>query len=56
MTNEISTGDELELNVEQNILKNLTSGTEYNLKPLGEVLPIINSGGLFNYARSSGMI
>jgi len=56
LKNEISTGDELELNVENNLLKNFSTGKEYNLKPLGEVLPIINAGGLFNYARTSGMI
>lgn len=53
---EVTTGDELEINVEENTVKNLTTGKEYNLNPLGEVLPIINAGGLFNYARSSGMI
>ncbi|MEO7934133.1 MAG: 3-isopropylmalate dehydratase [Chthoniobacterales bacterium] len=26
------------------------------LKPLGEVRPVIDAGGLFNYARASGMI
>jgi 3-isopropylmalate/(R)-2-methylmalate dehydratase small subunit len=56
LKNEISTGDELELNVDENLLKNLSTGKEYKLNPLGEVLPIINSGGLFNYARGSGMI
>lgn len=53
---EISTGDELEINVEENSLKNLSTDKEYKLNPLGEVLPIINAGGLFNYARNSGMI
>jgi len=56
LKNEISTGDELEINVEENILKNLSTDREYKLNPLGEVLPIINAGGLFNYARNSGMI
>lgn len=27
-----------------------------HLKPLGEVRPVIDAGGLFNYARTSGMI
>ena len=31
-------------------------GKTYQLKPLGEVRPVIDAGGLFNYARQSGMI
>jgi len=26
------------------------------IKPLGEVRPVIDAGGLFNFARQSGMI
>ena len=32
------------------------NGTTYSLKSLGEVRPVIDAGGLFNYARQSGMI
>jgi 3-isopropylmalate/(R)-2-methylmalate dehydratase small subunit len=32
------------------------NGTTYPLKPLGEVRPVIDAGGLFSYARQSGMI
>jgi 3-isopropylmalate/(R)-2-methylmalate dehydratase small subunit len=32
------------------------NGTTYSLKPLGEVRPVIDAGGIFNYARKSGMI
>jgi 3-isopropylmalate/(R)-2-methylmalate dehydratase small subunit len=28
----------------------------YPFKPLGEVRPVVDAGGLFNYARSTGMI
>ena len=28
----------------------------HSLKPLGEVRPVIDAGGIFNYARQSGMI
>ena len=31
-------------------------GVTYSLKPLGEVRPVIDAGGIFNYARKSGMI
>jgi 3-isopropylmalate/(R)-2-methylmalate dehydratase small subunit len=26
------------------------------MKPMGDVRPVIEAGGLFNYARQSGMI
>jgi 3-isopropylmalate/(R)-2-methylmalate dehydratase small subunit len=32
------------------------NGQTYQLKPLGEVRPVIDAGGLFNYARQTGMI
>ncbi|MCH7827043.1 MAG: 3-isopropylmalate dehydratase, partial [Bacteroidetes bacterium] len=53
---EISTNDNLEINLETNVLKNLTTGKQYKLEPLGNVLPIVEAGGLFEYARKTGMI
>ena len=32
------------------------TGKVYSFKPLGDVRPVVDAGGLFNYARSSGMI
>ena len=32
------------------------NGVTYSLKPLGEVRPVIEAGGIFNFARQSGMI
>ena len=31
-------------------------GTTYALKPLGEVRPVVDAGGIFAYARQTGMI
>jgi 3-isopropylmalate/(R)-2-methylmalate dehydratase small subunit len=28
----------------------------FTLKPMGDVRPVIDAGGIFNYARQSGMI
>ncbi len=56
LNDKIKTDDELELDLENNQLKNITREEVYNLKPLGEVLPIVEAGGVFNYARKSGMI
>jgi 3-isopropylmalate/(R)-2-methylmalate dehydratase small subunit len=32
------------------------TGKTYSFKPLGDVRPVVDAGGLFNYARQSGMI
>jgi 3-isopropylmalate/(R)-2-methylmalate dehydratase small subunit len=32
------------------------SGAVYKFKPLGEVRPVVDAGGLFNFARQTGMI
>jgi 3-isopropylmalate/(R)-2-methylmalate dehydratase small subunit len=32
------------------------NGQTHQLKPMGDVRPVIESGGLFNYARKAGMI
>jgi len=32
------------------------TGKVFNLKPLGEVRPVVDAGGLFNFARQNGMI
>ncbi len=52
----IKTFDVLEIDLQKNILINLSTDIKYNLKPLGNVLPIIEQGGIFEYARKSGMI
>jgi 3-isopropylmalate/(R)-2-methylmalate dehydratase small subunit len=28
----------------------------FSLKPMGDVRPVIDAGGIFNYARQTGMI
>ena len=50
----IQTGDLGTLDFDHDTLT--VNGTTYSLKPLGEVRPVIDAGGLFNYARESGMI
>src|SRR5262245_43908169 len=52
----VCTGDELELDVPGAKLHNRTTGETYTLKPLGEVAPILEAGGLFPYARKVGML
>jgi 3-isopropylmalate/(R)-2-methylmalate dehydratase small subunit len=50
----VKTGDEATLDFDNDTLT--VNGKTYSLKPLGEVRPVIDAGGLFNYARKSGMI
>jgi len=52
----VCTGDELRIDVEKGVLANVTTGEEWRLKPLGEVAPILEAGGLFPYAERVGML
>ena len=52
----VCTGDELRLDVVAGTLENLTTKETYRLKPLGEVAPILEAGGVFPYARKVGML
>ena len=56
LSDKICTGDELEIDFETNNLINISDGKKYELNPLGDVYPIVEAGGLFAYARQSGMI
>jgi 3-isopropylmalate/(R)-2-methylmalate dehydratase small subunit len=50
------TGDRVTVNLTACVIENETQGRTYSLKPLGAVAPVIAAGGLFNYARATGMI
>ena len=50
----VKTGDVATLDFEKDTLT--VNGRTYSLKPLGEVRPVIDAGGIFNYARQTGMI
>ena len=52
----VCTGDELHIDVAKSLLRNLTTKEEWKLKPLGEVAPILEAGGVFEYARKVGML
>jgi 3-isopropylmalate/(R)-2-methylmalate dehydratase small subunit len=46
----ISNGDQLEISVEKNTIKNLTKNKDYKMKPFSELIgKIIVAGGLFKY-------
>jgi len=52
----VCTGDEVRIEAGEGLLKNTTTTEEWPLEPLGEVMPILKAGGLFEYARQSGML
>ena len=56
LVGKVQTGDELEVHVLDGFALNKTRGERYGLAPLGDVLPIIEAGGVFNYAKAAGML
>ncbi len=47
---DISNGDELEINIDNNEIKNLTKNKNYQMKPFSEIIgKIIAAGGLFKF-------
>ncbi|BAT98560.1 hypothetical protein LR48_Vigan406s012200 [Vigna angularis] len=53
---ECRTGDVVTIELGESRLINHTTGKEYRLKPIGDAGPVIEAGGIFAYARKSGMI
>ncbi|KAM3242629.1 hypothetical protein ACQJBY_054945 [Aegilops geniculata] len=53
---ECKTGDVVTVDLDNSVLINHTSGKQYKLKPIGDAGPVIEAGGIFAYARKTGMI
>ena len=53
---ECRTGDVITIELAESRLINHTTGKEYMLKPIGDAGPVIEAGGIFAYARKTGMI
>ena len=56
LTELFATGDEAELIVAANALTNHRPGETHPLESLGDALPILEAGDIFQYARASGLI
>ncbi|MBN2507804.1 MAG: 3-isopropylmalate dehydratase [Verrucomicrobia bacterium] len=52
----LKTGDEVTVDLDALTVRATATGKVYALKPLGDVRPVVDAGGLFNFARQSGMI
>src|SRR5947209_15583364 len=56
LVEEVKTGDELEVHIKDGYVVNKTQNKRYDLMPLGDVVPIIEAGGVFEYAKKAGML
>ena len=52
----LKTGDRVSVDLDAAQVTDLGTGKVYAFKPLGDVRPVVDAGGLFNFARQSGMI
>ncbi|MCC7494814.1 MAG: 3-isopropylmalate dehydratase small subunit [Fimbriimonadaceae bacterium] len=56
LIDKVQTGDELAVDLEACRVDNLTRGESYALLPPGDILPILEAGDVFEYARRAGMM
>jgi len=52
----LKTGDVVTVGLDAGTVTAQGTGKVYQFKPLGDVRPVVDAGGLFNYARQTGMI
>ena len=52
----LKTGDVVTVDLDAATVTVKQTGKVYRFKPLGDVRPVVDAGGIFNYARKSGMI
>ena len=52
----LHTGDVVTVELDAATVKLHRTGQAFAFKPLGDVRPVVDAGGLFNYARQTGMI
>ena len=52
----LKTGDVVTVDLDAGTVTAQSTGKVYRFKPLGDVRPVVDAGGLFNFARKTGMI
>ncbi len=52
----LNTSDIVTVDLDKATVTVQNTGKVYTFKPLGDVRPVVDAGGLFNYARQTGMI
>ena len=56
LCDELRTGDEVEIDLDAGTLRRTSDGRIERLRPLGEAAKVIAAGGLFAYARATGLV
>jgi 3-isopropylmalate/(R)-2-methylmalate dehydratase small subunit len=56
LVDHFETGQSASIDFDRNCVTNHDTGKEFPLMPLGDVLPVVDAGGIFEFARQSGMI
>ena len=56
MCDVLKTGDVVTVDIDKSTVTVQETRKVYSFKPLGEVRPVVDAGGLFNFARKQGMI
>ncbi len=56
LTGVFKTGDEVRIILDREQVIHEKTGKTFALKSLGSVLPVVQAGGLFEYARKTGMV
>ena len=56
LSERVCTGDEVRIDLVAGTLTNTTTGEVWPLSPLGEIAPILEAGGVFEYAKKVGML
>src|ERR1700744_903525 len=52
----LKTGDVVTVDLDAGTVTEKATGKVHKFKPLGDVRPVVDAGGIFNFARQSGMI
>jgi 3-isopropylmalate/(R)-2-methylmalate dehydratase small subunit len=56
LVEKVRTGDELEVDLDKQTVVNKSQNERHEIRPLGDVLPIIEAGDVFKYAKQAGML
>ena len=56
LSDALKNGDVVTVDLDAGTVVLKATGKVYQIKPLGDVRPVVDAGGLFNYARKTGMI
>lgn len=56
LSSDVETGDELEIDPKGKEVRNITQNKSYLIRSLGSVAEIVEAGGIFKFARKTGMV